>query len=106
MTSFLYKNSILLPIYEENFIFFLKIDNFYCYILNFMIIYLLLFGGIGEVVNTPDCGSGMQGFDPLIPPQIGKKSKDLVINSILMSRFFLFGSKKMKYLVIKERIIR
>ena len=25
-------------------------------------------GGIGEVVNTPDCGSGMQGFDPLIPP--------------------------------------
>ena len=53
-----------------------------------MIIYLLLFGGIGEVVNTPDCGSGMQGFDPLIPPQNGKKSKDLVINSILMSRFF------------------
>lgn len=28
------------------------------------------YGGIGEVVNTPDCGSGMQGFDPLIPPQI------------------------------------
>ena len=77
MTSFLYKNSILLPIYEENFIFFLKIDNFYCYILNFMIIYLLLFGGIGEVVNTPDCGSGMQGFDSLIPPQNGKKSNRL-----------------------------
>ena len=28
------------------------------------------YGGIGEVVNTPDCGSGMQGFDPLIPPHI------------------------------------
>ena len=21
-------------------------------------------GGIGEVVNTPDCGSGMRGFEP------------------------------------------
>ena len=31
---------------------------------------LCCYGGIGEVVNTPDCGSGMQGFDPLIPPQI------------------------------------
>ena len=59
-----------------------------------MIIYLLLFGGIGEVVNTPDCGSGMQGFDPLIPPQNEKKSKDLVINSILMSRFFYLLAKK------------
>ena len=29
-----------------------------------------LHGGIGEVVNTPDCGSGMQGFDPLIPPHL------------------------------------
>ncbi len=28
------------------------------------------YGGIGEVVNTPDCGSGMQGFDSLIPPHI------------------------------------
>ena len=26
-------------------------------------------GGIGEVVNTPDCGSGMRGFDSHIPPQ-------------------------------------
>ena len=25
-------------------------------------------GAIGEVVNTPDCGSGMQGFDSLIVP--------------------------------------
>mgnify|MGYP007088301274 FL=1 len=25
-------------------------------------------GGIGEVVNTPDCGSGMRGFDPHISP--------------------------------------
>ena len=36
-------------------------------------------GEIGEVVNTPDCGSGMQGFDPLISPQNGKKSKDFMI---------------------------
>ncbi len=27
-------------------------------------------GGIGEVVNTADCGSVMQGFDSLISPQI------------------------------------
>ena len=27
-------------------------------------------GGCGEVVNTADCGSVMQGFDPLIAPQI------------------------------------
>ena len=26
------------------------------------------YGGIGEVVNTPDCGSGMRGFDPHISP--------------------------------------
>ena len=33
-------------------------------------------GRIGEAVNTPDCGSGMQGFDPLILPQIDKYLKD------------------------------
>ena len=27
------------------------------------------YGGVGEVVNTADCGSVMQGFDSLIPPQ-------------------------------------
>ena len=27
-----------------------------------------LYGEIGEVVNTADCGSVMQGFDPLISP--------------------------------------
>ena len=34
--------------------------------------YAMFYGGVGEVVNTPDCGSGMQGFDPLIPPHIKK----------------------------------
>ena len=34
-----------------------------CYIIHVL-------GGVGEVVNTPDCGSGMQGFDPLIPPHL------------------------------------
>lgn len=28
------------------------------------------FGGCGEAVNAPDCGSGTRGFDPLHPPQI------------------------------------
>ena len=40
---------------------------------------MYLNGGIGEVVNTLVCGTSMQGFDPLIPPQIGKKSKDFKI---------------------------
>ncbi|SCM78853.1 hypothetical protein KL86SPO_20273 [uncultured Sporomusa sp.] len=29
------------------------------------------YGGCGEVVNTPDCGSGIRGFDPLQSPHIG-----------------------------------
>ena len=28
------------------------------------------YGGCGEVVNTPDCGSGMRGFEPLQSPHI------------------------------------
>ena len=28
-----------------------------------------VYGEIGEVVNTADCGSVMQGFDSLISPQ-------------------------------------
>ncbi len=28
------------------------------------------YGGCGEVVNTPDCGSGIRGFDPLQSPHI------------------------------------
>lgn len=28
------------------------------------------YGEIGEVVNTADCGSVIQGFDPLISPHI------------------------------------
>ncbi|CAO1612433.1 protein of unknown function [Brochothrix thermosphacta] len=30
--------------------------------------YYYYYGGCGEVVNTPDCGSGMRGFDPHHPP--------------------------------------
>ena len=37
----------------------------------FYIVYdiILLHGDIGEVVNTVDCGSIMQGFDSLMSPQ-------------------------------------
>ena len=38
-------------------------------------------GGIGEVVNTPDCGSGMRGFDPDISPHFK--------NDGTMYRFFV-----------------
>ena len=30
----------------------------------FLLPVFLEYGGCGEVVNTPDCGSGMRGFDP------------------------------------------
>ena len=29
-----------------------------------------IYGVIGEVINTPDCGSGMHGFDSHIPPHL------------------------------------
>ena len=50
-------------------------------------------GGIGEVVNTPDCGSGMRGFDPHIPPQIGKKSKDFKIEIDSYESIFLLSER-------------
>ena len=31
---------------------------------------MFAYGGIGEVVNTPDCGSGMRGFDSHISPHV------------------------------------
>ena len=30
------------------------------------------YGEVGEVVNTPDCGSGMRGFDSHISPHFKK----------------------------------
>ncbi len=45
-------------------------------------------GGVGEVVNTLVCGTSMHEFDPHTPPQNEMKS-------ILMSRFFLFGRKRL-----------
>ena len=40
-----------------------------------MLYYVCIFyGGVGEVVNTADCGSVMQGFDSLIPPHFKRKS--------------------------------
>lgn len=41
----------------------------------------IMYGGIGEVVNTPDCGSGMHGFDPHIPPHIVNKGLLIVFFS-------------------------
>ena len=54
-----------------------------------------MYGGIGEVVNTPDCGSGMHGFDPHIPPHI--------INKGLLIVFFSYYDIFIKcLLVVKE----
>lgn len=37
----------------------------------FVIIVFASFGGCGEGVNAPDCGSGTRGFDSLHPPHWG-----------------------------------
>ena len=63
-------------------------------------------GGIGEVVNTPDCGSGTHGFDPHISPHVEKKSKDFKIEiDSYESIFFIinFFSKWAKYGTILEK---
>lgn len=46
----------------------------------------MLHGGIGEVVNTPDCGSGMRGFDPHISPHL--------INNDILYIVFIFQANK------------
>ena len=43
------------------------IIGYSCNLINYLLRYPC-YGGIGEVVNTPDCGSGMHGFDPHISP--------------------------------------
>ena len=47
------------------------------------------YGEIGEGVNTADCGSVMQGFESLISPQNGKKSKDFKIEIDSYESIFL-----------------
>lgn len=46
-------------------------------------------GGIGEGVNTVDCGSIMHRFESDIPPQNGKKSKDFKIKIDSYESIFL-----------------
>ena len=49
----------------------------------------MLHGVIGEVVNTADCGSVMQGFDPLIAPQFKNKSLLLIVDFFyILGKFF------------------
>ena len=57
--------------------------------------YSKFYGGIGEVVNTADCGSVMQGFDSLISPQNEKKSKDFKIEIDSYESIFLFIRKEL-----------
>ena len=45
------------------------------------------YGGRGEVVNAPDCGSGIREFDSHRPPQITVKT---LVNQ---GFFFLFKNK-------------
>ena len=44
-------------------------------------------GGIGEVVNTPDCGSGMHGFDPHISPHFVIKRTPIDVRFFITNKF-------------------
>ena len=57
-----------------------------------------MYGGIGEVVNTPDCGSGMQGFDPLIPPHIS------ILKETENSFFFIYHIIFTQTITLKLRL--
>ena len=61
-SPFIVVNNIFLH-FQNNYIIYLK------FIQSFVTI-LMFYGGIGEGVNTPDCGSGMRGFESHISPHI------------------------------------
>ena len=61
---------------------------------------MLLYGGIGEVVNTPDCGSGIQGFDSLMSPHF-KSSRTFWF--FYMKKPWYFNRKLRFFCYIKER---
>ena len=67
--------------------------NYTCNTLLFLIT-LICHGGIGEVVNTPDCGSGMRGFDPHISPHWEIYSSFLSLNKKLIFAWISFFISK------------
>ena len=68
----------------------------------FFDIILSVHGEIGEVVNTPDCGSGMQGFDSLISPHIEKTSYHTIFIKNSVNRVFF--DNELKSLVVQYDI--
>ncbi len=70
----------------------------------FLYIFVSIFksrhGGIGEVVNTLDCGSSMRGFDSHIPPHIDNKTQ------FIGTEFFILIFNLMEYNISKENIMR
>ena len=65
-----------------------------------MISLLLSYGGIGEVVNTVDCGSIIRGFDSHIPSQI------IITNSLRVSFFILFRKPKVFLNSFKPKVLK
>ena len=51
-------------------------------------------GGIGEAVNTPDCGSGTRGFDPHISPHNVYYTKSVIIDWNIFLKFLMMVSRK------------
>ena len=47
-------------------------------------------GGCGEVVNTPDCGSGIRGFEPHQPPHFFYFKEQKSVKNVLTS-FYIVG---------------
>ena len=52
-------------------------------------------GGIGEAVNTPDCGSGTRGFDPHISPHNVYYTKSVIIDWNIFLKLRVMVSKKL-----------
>ena len=62
---------------------------------------LIFYGAIGEVVNTPDCGSGMHRFDSDMTPHIEIYTHSRVIyNKSTEKLIFLYCNRYIKMLLI------
>ena len=58
---------------------------------------MLIFGGVGEVVNTLVCGNSIQGFDSLTPPHVEDRLTNLTIRKFL---FYINNYQKKKNLYL------
>ena len=53
-----------------------------------MVLFILSYGGYGEVVNTLDCGSNIRGFDSHYPLHLDNKRTVYEIYKVINQFFF------------------